>query len=244
MTQKRVGILPAADRQAIFDAAQRLQLNPYELGGFLSLESGPNMDPNIRGGAGGNYYGMIQFGPNERAKYLDPAKIGKYTRAEQMPKAVQFLLDRGFKPGEMGIERAYATVLGGNPNVPLDRKDSFGTSVASALPRFKAGGDLYQNAQRVLGDLPDAWGGDSTKKFSGSQNIPSSTGTTTAAKSGTSSDEFQKLLQHSMLSQMQRQSPIRQLLDQQLKEAMTGGLGQYQMPSNIAGLGFPGLLGE
>ena len=155
MATPRVGILPSADRMAIFDAARRLKLDPYELGGFLSLESGPNMDPNIRGGAGGNYYGMIQFGPSERQKYLDPNKIGKYTRAEQMPQAVQFLLDRGFKPGEMGIDRAYATVLGGNPNVSLHAKDSFGTSVAGALPRFKKGGDLYENARRVLGDTPN-----------------------------------------------------------------------------------------
>ena len=154
MARSRVGILPSADRMAIFDAARRLKLDPYELGGFLSLESGPNMDPNIRGGAGGNYYGMIQFGPSERQKYLDPNKIGKYTRAEQMPQAVQFLLDRGFKPGEMGIDRAYATVLGGNPNVSLHAKDSFGTSVAGALPRFRKGGDLYENARRVLGDVP------------------------------------------------------------------------------------------
>lgn len=155
MATPRVGILPSADRMAIFDAARRLKLDPYELGGFLSLESGPNMDPNIRGGAGSNYYGMIQFGPSERQKYLDPNKIGKYTRAEQMPQAVQFLLDRGFKPGEMGIDRAYATVLGGNPNVSLHAKDSFGTSVAGALPRFKKGGDLYENARRVLGDTPN-----------------------------------------------------------------------------------------
>jgi hypothetical protein len=156
MSRPRVGILSSTDRQAIFDAAKRLRLDPYELGGFLSLESGPNMDPNIRGGAGGNYYGMIQFGPAERKKYLDPEKIGKYTRAEQMPKVVQFLLDRGFKPGQMKIDRAYATVLKGNPNASLTSKDSFGTSVSSALPRFKKGGDLYENARRVLGDLPTA----------------------------------------------------------------------------------------
>jgi len=154
MATPRIGILPQAERLAIFDAAKKLQLDPYELGGFLSLESGMNMDPNIRGGAGGKYYGMIQFGPTEQKRYLDQNRIGKYTRAEQMPKAVQFLLDRGFKPGEMGIDRAYATVLGGNPNVSLNAKDSFGTSVAGALSRFKEGGDLNKNARRVLGDMP------------------------------------------------------------------------------------------
>jgi hypothetical protein len=154
MATPRIGTLPSEDRLAIFNAAKQLQVDPYELGGFLSLESGQNMDPNIRGGAGGRYYGMIQFGPAEQQKYLDPSRMGKYTRAEQMPQAVQFLLDRGFKPGQMGIDKAYATVLGGNPNVSLNAKDSFGTSVAGALPRFRKGGDLYANAQRVLGDMP------------------------------------------------------------------------------------------
>jgi len=154
MATPRVGTLPQADRAAIFDAARKLKLNPYELGGFLSLESGTNMDPNIRGGAGGNYYGMIQFGPDEQKKYLDPSRMGQYTRAEQMPKAVQFLTDRGYTPG-MGIDRAYATVLGGNPNISLNAKDSFGTSVAGASKRFKQGGDLYENAKRVLGDVPN-----------------------------------------------------------------------------------------
>lgn len=153
MATPRVGILPAADRQAIFDAAKKLQLNPYEFGAFLSLEAGTNMDPNIQGGAGGRHYGLIQFGPGEQQRYLDPAKKGKYTRAEQIPAVLRYFEDRGYKPG-MGIERAYATVLGGNPNVSLNAKDSFGTSVAGVASRFKPGGDLYKNAQRVLGDDP------------------------------------------------------------------------------------------
>lgn len=152
--QGRIGILPAADRQAIFNAARQLQLDPYEFGGLLSLESGANMDPNIWGGGGGKYYGMIQFGPNEQKRYLDPSKVGKYTRAEQIPKAIQFLTDRGYKPG-MGIAKAYATILRGNPNESLEAEDSFGTSVSGALPRFRPGGDLYKNAQRVLGDPID-----------------------------------------------------------------------------------------
>lgn len=153
MATPRVGILPSADRQAIFDAARKLNLNPYEFGAFLSLEAGTNMDPNIQGGAGGRHYGLIQFGPGEQQKYLDPAKKGKYTRAEQIPAVLRYFEDRGYKPG-MGIERAYATVLGGNPNVSLNAKDSFGTSVAGVASRFKPGGDLYKNAQRVLGDDP------------------------------------------------------------------------------------------
>lgn len=155
MATPRVGILPAADRQAIFDAAKKLKLNPYEFGAFLSLEAGANMDPNIQGGAGGRHYGLIQFGPGEQKRYLDPAKKGKYTRAEQIPAVLRYFEERGYKPG-MGIERAYATVLGGNPNVSLNAKDAFGTSVAGVANRFKSGGDLYKNAQRVLGDQPSS----------------------------------------------------------------------------------------
>ena len=125
------------------------------------------MDPNIVGGAGGRHKGLIQFGQNEQKLY---GITGPQTRAGQMEKVVQYFLDRGFKPG-MPIGRAYATVLGGNPNVSLDAKDSFGTSVSSALPRFKKGGDLYKNAQRVLGDIPEQFGA----------TLPAATATTTPA---------------------------------------------------------------
>ena len=148
--KSRMGILPQEERMAIIEGSRKLGLDPYEFGGFLSLESGVNMDPNIVGGAGGRHKGLIQFGSNEQKLY---GIAGPQTRASQMPKVLQYFQDRGFKPG-MGIDRAYATVLGGNPNESLSAEDSFGTSVAGALPRFKKGGDLYKNAERVLGDLP------------------------------------------------------------------------------------------
>jgi len=151
----RVGILPAEERMAIFRGAKQLGLDPYEFGAFLSLEAGPNMDPNIVGGAGGRHKGLIQFGQNEQQQY---GISGPQTRAGQMPSVLQYFQDRGYKPG-MGIARAYATVLGGNPNVSLTSQDSFGTSVQTMLPRFKKGGDYYANAQRVLGDLPPELGG-------------------------------------------------------------------------------------
>lgn len=150
MAPARIGTLRPEDRQAVFASAQRLGLNPYEFGALIHQESG--FRPNVFGGAGGNYYGLIQFGGPERAKYLDKSKIGKYTIAEQMPAVERFLQDRGFQPGKMGIDRAYATILGGNPNVSLTAKDSFGTSVASSIPKFKQGGALYQRAQQTLGD--------------------------------------------------------------------------------------------
>jgi len=150
MAPVRVGTLKPEDRQAVFSSAKRLGLDPYEFGALIHQESG--FRPNVYGGAGGNYYGLIQFGAPERAKYLDKSKLGNYTIAEQMPAVEQFLRDRGFQPGKMGIDRAYATILGGNPNVSLTAKDSFSTSVASSIPKFKSGGSLYKAAQTTLGD--------------------------------------------------------------------------------------------
>ncbi len=150
MATPKVGILPNEERMAIIRGAKELGLHPYEFGALLSLESGPNMDSNIVGGAGGRHRGLIQFGQNEQQVY---GISGPQTRAAQMPKVLQYFKDRGFKPGQMGIDRAYATVLGGNPSVSLNAKDSFGTSVAGVLPRFKQGGDLYKlvrNGRRNL----------------------------------------------------------------------------------------------
>lgn len=150
MATGRIGTLNPADRAAFFETSKRLGLDPYEFGALVHQESGFN--PNVRGGAGGNYYGLIQFGGPERTEAgLDPSKIGKYSIAEQLPHVEKWMLGRGYKPG-MGIAKAYATVLGGNPNVSLSAKDSFGTSVGSSLPRFQPGGELYKRAQGTLGD--------------------------------------------------------------------------------------------
>jgi hypothetical protein len=229
VSRPRIGILPQEERMAIIEGARKLGLDPYEFGGFLSLESGVNMDPNIVGGAGGRHKGLIQFGSNEQKLY---GIAGAQTRAGQMPKVLQYFQDRGFKPG-MDIGRAYATVLGGNPNVSLNAKDSFGTSVASALPRFKKGGDLYKNAQRVLGDIP-------------TQGTVSSVADVASAAPAKQSDSFGQLLKQSMMMGANYQSPLRQLLNTELMNTLAKPVTSYLSGDNIsrglAGLGFPSFL--
>jgi len=145
-----IGVLNPADRAAVFESAKRLGLDPYEFGAVIHKESG--FQPNIWGGAGGGYYGLIQFGGPERSEAgLDPAKIGKYTIREQLPHVEKWLAGRGYKPG-MGVEKLYATILGGNPNANVRAQDAFGTSVAGSLQSFLPGGSLYQRAQKTLGD--------------------------------------------------------------------------------------------
>lgn len=228
-SRPRIGILPQEERMAIIEGARKLGLDPYEFGGFLSLESGMNMDPNIVGGAGGRHKGLIQFGPNEQKLY---GIAGSQTRAGQMPKVLQYFQDRGFKPG-MDIGRAYATVLGGNPNVSLNAKDSFGTSVASALPRFKKGGDLYKNAQRVLGDIP-------------TQGTVSPADDVASSAPPKQSDSFSQLLKLSTLMGSSYQSPLRQILNTELMSTLVKPVTSYLSGDNIskrlAGLGFPSFL--
>jgi hypothetical protein len=143
-----IGTLQEADRQAIFNSAQRLGVDPYQLGAVINQESG--FRPNQYGGANGKYYGLIQFGPDEQKQYLDQKQMNHYSIAAQMPAVENYLTGRGYKPG-MGVAKLYATILGGNPGVSLTAKDAFGTSVASSLPGFQPGGASYKQAQAALG---------------------------------------------------------------------------------------------
>jgi len=141
--------LTQADKEAVRAVARNLRMDPNELGALILQESG--FRPNVWGGGGNNYYGLIQFGGPERQEVgLNPNKIGNYTVAEQMPHVERFFRGRGFKPG-MGIQKAYATVLGGNPNANIYAQDSNKTSVASAAPRMARGGDLYKQSEQLLG---------------------------------------------------------------------------------------------
>jgi hypothetical protein len=159
-----IGTLQQADRQAIFNSAQRLGVDPYQLGAVINQESG--FRPNQYGGANGKYYGLIQFGPDEQKQYLDQKQMNHYSIAAQMPAVENYLTGRGYKPG-MGVAKLYATILGGNPGVSLTAKDAFGTSVASSLPGFQPGGASYKQAQAALGGaLP-----------SNAENFPTQPGT-------------------------------------------------------------------
>ena len=154
MSQSNFGTLSAKDRAAFLQTSRNLGLDPYEFGALIHQESGFN--PNIVGGEGGNYYGLIQFGKPERSEAgLDPNKIGNYTIAEQLPHVEKWLRGRGFKTG-MGIDQAYSTILAGNPHASMDLKDSFGTSVRGSVPKFLEGGALNEAARKTLGDVGNA----------------------------------------------------------------------------------------
>jgi len=96
---------------AATQASRQLGISPVDLLTVISYETGGTFNVNQKGGAGGRYKGLIQFGPEEQKKYgiHDGMSVG-----EQMGAVVQFLQDRGFKPG-MTIYDLYSTINAGSP---------------------------------------------------------------------------------------------------------------------------------
>lgn len=84
--------------------------NPNDLLRVINYES--SGDASRWGGKGGDYYGLIQFGPNERKTYgVDPTHPNEVA---QVDATLRFLHDRGFRPG-MGLLDLYSTVNAGSP---------------------------------------------------------------------------------------------------------------------------------
>lgn len=128
------------------DVANKFNLNPVELAAIMSFETGGTFDPNIEGGEGGNYLGLIQFGPNEQKTY----GITIDSTPEQWTQAItKFFEDRGLKPGA-SIEDVYSTILTGSPG-NYNRKDINGTNVRNAVPRILS--DHLANAEKWLGAI-------------------------------------------------------------------------------------------
>lgn len=102
--------------------AARLGIDPLDLATIVSYETAGTFSPSIKGGKGGQYEGVIQFGPEERRRY---GVHGGQSFEEQLGAAESFLKDRGFKLG-MGIRDLYSTILAGSPGL-YDRSDGRGT---------------------------------------------------------------------------------------------------------------------
>ena len=118
---------------AIRAAAKELGTTPEDLATVIGYETGGTFSPSKWGGKGGNYMGLIQFGPNERAQY---GANDKQTFPEQMGAVVRYLKGRGYKPG-MGLMDLYSTINAGSPG-HYSASDGNGT-VASHVTRMQAG---------------------------------------------------------------------------------------------------------
>jgi hypothetical protein len=131
-------------------AAEQLGIRPVDLAAVMSLETGGTYNPDIVGGANGNYQGLIQFGISERKTYGMQRGMG--FEQQVLGPVVRYLKDRGVKPGH-GVKEIYAAILTGNVKTiakgGLNYEDSFGTSVRGALPSLTKGGH-YRNAVKFL----------------------------------------------------------------------------------------------
>ena len=140
--------LTSRDVAAINSTSARLGIQPADLTAAMMYETIGTMNPDITGGKGGNYQGLIQFGPSERRMYGFQKGMGF---AEQVEGPVyRYLKDRGVQPG-MDIGRIYRTINGGNPNAKLTKNDGNGT-IAQHIARIKA--DFLPRAQQVLAATP------------------------------------------------------------------------------------------
>lgn len=121
-------------RAAITMTASRLGISPADLAAVMAYETVGTMNPDIRGGAGNAYRGLIQFGPAERKAYgYQPGM----TAADQIAGPVyNYLADRGVKPG-MGLLDIYSTINAGSPGHPGAR-DASGKTVAQHVAAIKA----------------------------------------------------------------------------------------------------------
>ena len=148
-----LNITNGSKQQAIVSAANELGVKPEDLAAVISQETMGTFDPQIIGGEGNNYKGLIQFGIPERKAY--GYRDGMSFEEQMLGPVVRYLKDRGVKPGH-GVKELYAAILTGNVSTldtdGLTRKDSFGTSVESALPELIQGGSHYNNALDFLSE--------------------------------------------------------------------------------------------
>ena len=148
-----LNITNGSKQQAIVSAANELGVKPEDLAAVISQETMGTFDPQIIGGEGNNYKGLILFGIPERKAY--GYRDGMSFEEQMLGPVVRYLKDRGVKPGH-GVKELYAAILTGNVSTldtdGLTRKDSFGTSVESALPELIQGGSHYNNALDFLSE--------------------------------------------------------------------------------------------
>jgi hypothetical protein len=103
--------------------------NPDDLMKVIQYESSGR--PNVWGGKGNDYFGLIQFGPNERKQFgVDTKNPSAFN---QIDATMKYLSSRGFKPG-MGLMDLYSTVNAGSPG-HYNASDGNGT-VASHVAKM------------------------------------------------------------------------------------------------------------
>lgn len=121
MTPEAINYLRQKAQAAGYNADDLLKVMQYESSG----------DASRWGGKGGNYFGLIQFGPNERAQFGVDTK--NPSEQNQIDATFKYLSARGYKPG-MPLIDLYSTINAGSPG-HYNASDGNGT-VASHVAKM------------------------------------------------------------------------------------------------------------
>lgn len=110
--------------------------DPQHLMRAMNYESGA--DPTRWGGKGGKYFGLIQFGPEERKQF--GVDTENPNARNQIDATLAFLKTRGYKPG-MGLLDMYSTINAGSPGhyMASDGNGTVASHVAKMLGTPVAG---------------------------------------------------------------------------------------------------------
>jgi hypothetical protein len=160
---------------AVRASSQRLGINPSDLLTAMSYETGGKLDPNLWGGAGGRYLGLIQFGPEEQRTY--GVKPGMSV-GDQVNAAEDFLRDRGVKPG-MGLLDIYSTINAGRPGL-YDRSDA-SNGGAPGTVADKVATQMVGHRARANAMLYGSGGGDDDQTLPASGDASSTVPSTTTS---------------------------------------------------------------
>jgi hypothetical protein len=121
MTPDAIAYLRQKAQAAGYNADDLLRVMQYESSG----------DASRWGGKGGQYFGLIQFGPNERAQFGVDTK--NPSEQNQIDATFKYLSARGYKPG-MPLVDLYSTINAGSPG-HYNASDGNGT-VASHVAKM------------------------------------------------------------------------------------------------------------
>ncbi|MFC0683051.1 AcrB/AcrD/AcrF family protein [Novosphingobium clariflavum] len=142
-------------QKVAIDVANRFGISPKDVATVMSYETGGTFSPTIMGGTGGNYMGLIQFGPAERKKY----GIDKGSTPEKWTQAVgDYLEDRGFKRG-MGVLDLYSTINAGTPGRygASDGNGTVSSHVSKMMEQHSAQASRWLGGAGVYSAAPRQW---------------------------------------------------------------------------------------
>jgi predicted kinase len=150
--------LPKPDLTDFMTAARResqaLKVKPEEYLSALLYES-PELEHGNYWQKGpvtkwGQHHGAFQWGEPQAKQY----GVGPDTPiSDQLGAGTKYLLDRGFKPGEMGLLDFYSTINAGRPG-RYGASDRPGATVASHVNKMMS--ERLPIAQRLLQEYPEA----------------------------------------------------------------------------------------